>query len=333
MSTAPTAFTQTIPQELSDFRREPRTYILANGYHEPLDVKFTNNLITLPADGQFDPAGRSGLFADGTPIPSSRTLVDEFGIVEVTGEEGFTFNAERAAIHILGIQKGPTGKMICTSSFAAKGVFLVPRGSTQAQFKQLLEQARERAKAADVQRAYTLVESIDAANAVRRNRGDMPLPGGPEYDKARRIIEAANEAHGAVAAQLTNSRLEASVDEEEIELIAHVRAIALKQAEKTAALMGVDKTKLFEALLNDPEVRAYARKTKLKIRRQGHQGLPDPERPVDPNALAVAVAQMQQEDEAALAGAADAPGGLDGSEIPDPEAAERERRPELEVKG
>lgn len=316
MSTAPTAFTQTIPQELSDFHREPRTYILANGFHDPLDVKFTNNLITLPADGQFDEAGRSGRFADGSPIPGSRTLTDEFGIVEVTGEEGFTFNAERAAIHILGIQKGPSGRMICTSNFAAKGVFLVPRGSTQAQFKALLEQARERAKAADVQQAYILVESIDAANAGRRNAGMLPIPGGPEYDKARRIIEAANIAHGQVAEALTNSRLEATVDEEEIELLAHVRAVAMKQAEKTSELMGVDKIKLFEALVNDKEVRAYAQKT-YKIRKRGHQSLPGAEKPVEQSTVAAAIAQMQQQEEAALAGASEAPGSLAGSaEVP-----------------
>lgn len=325
MTTAvPTAFTQAIPQELRDFTREPRTYILASAWPEPLDVKFTGTIITLPGDNHFDPDGRSGLFADGSPIPASRVLTDEFGFNEVTGEEGYAFNAKAAIEHILGLTKGPDGRMVCLSNFAQKGVFYVPKNCTREHFETLLAAARERAHAAEVRNAYAEVAAHDAANAKRRLNGDNALAGGPEIDRARRIIERANAARGAAAeTERAEAALMAESSEASIEFTAHLHAVALQLAEKTAQQTGVDKTKLFEMLIRDPEVKAYARKRKIKVQVNGYlQGQhPGPEAPVEADVIQGAMAAMEREEQERLASAPAAPEGFDESNETLPPAA------------
>lgn len=313
-SAAPAALIQTIPQELSDFTREPRTYILASAWPDPLDVKFTGTIVTLPGDNHFDPAGRSGRFADGSPVPASRTLTDAFGFNEVTGEEGYTFNAKSAIEHILGLTKGSDGRMVCLSSWAQKGVFYVPKGCTQAQFQTLLEGARERSRAAEVRYAYEAVAAHDAANAKRRLGGDNALPGGAEIDRARRIIERANALRGVAAeTERLDAQAVAESSESSIEFTAHLHAVALQLAEKTAAQTGVDKAKLFEMLIRDPEVKAYARKRKIHVRVNGYlQGeIPGEERAADADVIQGAMAAMEREEEERLASAPAAPEGFE----------------------
>ena len=269
------ALLQFIPQELVGFNRQPRSYILANGSARELAPRFNGNMFILPPVGVV--GGYPARDRDGDIIPATRVVTDAFTFRHDTGEEVFVLNAEAAVRHVLGISRDGGGGVVCASTWAERGAFLIPQGSSKEEIAQYFEQARRRAEVAEVKDAFAFVAHVDTQNENRRAQAMPMITGGMEYQKAAALIARAHAEEMGVQPPspiAAPQEVEEESPEDALELQLEVEAEILKMASRKAEETGVDKVQLFERLLGNPEVLKYVEKNfkvrKGRLRRRGH---------------------------------------------------------------
>lgn len=257
------------------FKPTIKRFGLHNATRKPKSPMYASNKITIPACNEIGPY--PVLDADGHPIPGSRLVSDIYTFQEHLGAETLTMDAEKAIIHILGIKLDTAGEASqLTSSFAVSGISYLPLGLPKEVWKEIVADGEHRAFWAACAAAEYTIAAIDQANAIRKQRGDLPVPGGYEYEQAKnllierdRILRNEGEHRAYVPGPVQEEAELANAAEEAAER-AEIRAIVMKLAEKAAEKQAVDKTKLFDELLDDPAVYAYAQKER-QMRIKGHR--------------------------------------------------------------
>jgi hypothetical protein len=122
-------------------------------------------------------------------------------------------------------------------------------------------------------------------NATRKGHGMATVTGGADYEYAVALVQEYNnlvkqEAGDRVAPYRAQAQ-EEEIDEE-LELLAYTQTAVMKIAEKASTEQKVDKMKLFDELMDNPQVRLAIQK-KYRFRKRGHE-------PMDAEALEKAAA-------------------------------------------
>src|SRR5262245_19947286 len=169
------------------FKPTIKAYVLHNAKRKQKDTFFAGNKITIPPCNEIGPYAETD--ADGDKIPGTRVVTDIYTYQDHLGVETLTMDAEKAIIHILGIEpdnEGNASKL--TSSFAIGGVSLFPRTPSKQVWYEIAKQGEIRAFWAAVAAAEYTIMALDAANAIRKQAGKEPIPGGFEYEQARQLL-------------------------------------------------------------------------------------------------------------------------------------------------
>lgn len=280
MSTVTAATSVPIIREISDqvtlFKPPIREFVLFNARKKSVEVQYVGNLMTIPAVNVFN-KDRSDYDADGDPIPGSYVVRDLYQMNSESGDEDLIFDAARAIAHILGIQKsGRDQAAVATSAFAVSGLSVLPLHADKDLIAAIRESGGQLAYLAEVENARVFVEGISERNAKRKSNGLDPIPGGVEYTRARAVLV---EYERLVAidvkreAKVAEDPIADATIDEEAEIAAIARALALELAEKHAAGKTIDKMELLKELLNDPAVRAKAQK-EYRWRKRGRDPIP-----------------------------------------------------------
>lgn len=279
MSSTPSSVpvTPQIAPQLVTFKPPKRSFVIHNGKDKDRDTMFAGNIFTIPSRNKVDKL-HSDTDAEGDPIPGTYVVEDIYVYSQQMSADFCVLDAERAVVHILGIQRMPDGSgSELTSSFALSGLSLLPRHAPKALWREVAEQGEHRAFLASARSAQELIEAYDVKNEKRRSAGMDAVPGGPDYQHAVYLLkefnklvknEAVEEAADYV--QEAESRDVTLALESKIYLEARVRELVNKAAEKH----NVDKKALFKQMMADPEVRKYAQK-EFTFRKKGFDAIPD----------------------------------------------------------
>src|SRR5512134_1102320 len=267
------------------FKVKVRGFNLLNSAPEPIETKVNGRMYTVPARDQMDrpepatattpakPFGRAALDADGDPIPGSVRLVDEKYLDMETGREEYSYDAEGAVRLILGLRERPDGSVDMTSRLALKGLSFLPDNPTKELVQEIRREGAHRNLLFQADIARRFVETLDAANEKRQEAGMPPMPGGPEYVRAKMILERADaeirEALGYGMAETPAEAFSAQDLDKDPGFIAYAEAEAMKLAKDAAREAGVDEAALARRLLEKPAVRARLQK-EWRIRKVGH---------------------------------------------------------------
>lgn len=258
--------TQTQSQFLPDFMVKPRRYCLHNASPDMIDITWGGLKFVLPPVDAIGP--KPARYPDDTPIPGTCIVQDSYcfdkeGAIPSTSDPPNWLAAE-AIRNVLGIDPN-TGEAV--SPYARKGVSFIPENPTREQVDEVRHQGEQRYQEFMVGWAdQTLTAYAEAAERARRV-GVEPKPPGPAYQKALLIMGRYKDSLERTLKRETDL-VERAADEEELEVAAYVKARAMKMAEKAAEKTNVDKVKLAEELLQDPDVR-NSLKRGYSIRKRG----------------------------------------------------------------
>jgi hypothetical protein len=255
-----------IAPQFVDIRPEPRAFVFLNSKKNPVDVACSGRLMTVPARDVIGPNADTD--SEGRKIPGSCVFADMFKFNAETGEDELIFDAKFAARLILGIEPGAGGRAVATSRYAQGGLSMIPRHAAPEVWKAAAESGETRAFAVEVDNARNVILAYDEINRKRKADGGEAIGGGREYQRARFLIEKAEELEKKEAESRVSPYQEDGIDAE-IELMSIVRAKAMELTEKAAAGKTIDKKALFEEMLNDPQLRIWSQK-EWSIRRRGH---------------------------------------------------------------
>lgn len=264
-----------IAPQVVDFRQERFSFAILNSSSKPREVMFIGNMMTIPPKHQFVP-GRSDVDADGDPIPGSYVIEDRYEYSEELNDEFCVFDARKAAAHILGIQRSSDGKTSQASSpYALGGMSLLPRhapksvwqpvaaAGEQRSFAARVDDAREIVRVEDERNAKRKAAGLDAAPPVRRKDADA-------YREALMVLKQYDQIMSSQTRTVDDlSPHEAETLDQEVELMAFVRARAYELVEKASKDKTINREALFAELMDDAEFRAKIAKS-WKIRRRGH---------------------------------------------------------------
>lgn len=268
--------TPEIAPQIVSFKPVRKAFILINSRPKPHETMFASRMMTVPPCYEVH-AHRAAIDADGDPIPGTYVVEDDYQYFQGLGEIQI-FDAERAVVAILGIRRRPDGTASELTSIDARvGLSLLPMNPTKELWQAVFKAGEDRAFLASVERARTAIETIDRANALRRQVGDPPIPGGPDYDYARELIAQYNELVKAdtrdkMAPHKREEQIEAA--DAELEFQIFMKAMVQQMVDKAAEVAKIDKFAEFDRQMKDPEIRRYAQKS-YRMRKRGHLPIPD----------------------------------------------------------
>lgn len=269
MSTAtglnPVRLDSNLAPQFVNIKQEPRSFVFLNSKAKPCEVMCNGNLMTVPPRNTVGP--HSDTDSEGVPIPGTYVFQDRFAFNPVTGEEDLIFDAKFAARLILGIQPGPGGA-VASSRYAQGGLSLLPRHCDPEVWKAAAEAGEARSYAVELDNARNLLLEFEDRTAKARAASLAPPPLTRDYQRARFLVEKAEELEKKEIEAEVSPHLEDAVDAE-IEILAIARAKAMVLVEKAAAGKNIDKMALLNELLNEPALRVAAQK-EWSIRRRGH---------------------------------------------------------------
>lgn len=265
-----------IPQILS-FHREKKSFTVHNSRKVRIDAMYAAHRFTFPAVHEVGPY--SDVDADGEPIPGTHVIEDIYTFFPDWNQEILTRDAERAVVHILGIQIRSDGTAHeLTSAYAKGGLSLLPRRAPKDIWHQVAKSGEQRVFLSEVEDARNYIEAVEVRNSKLQQAGMSPMPGGVKYDRARWLIGKFDELHRRdLERQIAPHQAEADMAEadDELEYLAFAKMRVADLVEKAVSQSpepgSVDKKKLFESLLSDPELQPHLRKH-FKIRKRGHVG-------------------------------------------------------------
>ena len=265
-----------ISPQIVQFVQPRRSYVLHNAKPKRVEVMYVGNMMTLPAVDEIH-KHKHDTDADGDPIPGTYVVEDLYVFIPELGDDVMVFDCARAVAHILGLRRGSDGSLSPASSpYAVGGVSLLPRHSTKEQWKAVTAAGEQRAWLTRVKTAQQTIADIDEKNAKRRAAGMDAVHGGADWDAARALIEEYNTlVRQDARAQLSISPVAMERADDELEISAIARAKALQLSQRVGADQSEENRKqLFNELLDDPKIRAWAQK-EHRWRRRGHQPIKD----------------------------------------------------------
>lgn len=258
------------PQEVTEFRREPRSYIIHNASPEWRERMFNGTFIKFPPCDVVGPI--PGRDADGDPIPGTTLVKDLFGTggpdKEIFGDwdDKLIFDAASATKFILGIDVKTSR---ATSRAALGGLSLIPKHSSKERISEIVNGGRSRHMLVSGDNDRELIAAYTAKAAVHQRDG-LPMPAPPkEYHEAvarenSRAAQAKKEFEATVPASLEEELVE------DVEFLAYASAKAKELAEKAGKNLSASaRAELAEELLKQPDVRRKLSQG-WKIRQRGH---------------------------------------------------------------
>lgn len=258
------AFKVDIPAQQVDLRPPINSYTLHNAKDKEMDAMCGGNLYILPP---CDRVGtKSDTDSDGEPIPGTYVISD----VYMPGSGGYDvlhIDAKAVVRHILGLVVRGNG-VSATSSYALSGISILPRHATPETIAAVAKAGSERNFLAQVAHARYTIQETDEMNAKRKAAGMEAIHGGPDWERAKFLIEKYGELAKKEAESKVMPFQEDGIDAE-IEIMTIARVKAMELVEKAAEGKTIDKKQLFNELINDPEIRKWSQK-EWSIRRRGH---------------------------------------------------------------
>lgn len=258
------------------FQNPRRSYTLHNAKSRRIEVMYIGNMMTLPAKDEIH-ALKFDTDADGDKIPGTYVVEDLYVYIPEFGEEIMIFDSAKAVAHILGLHRSSDGKVTEASSpYAAGGISLLPRHATKEVWKSVVVEGGKRAWLTRVKNAQYTIQSIDEKNARRKAAGMEAVHGGREWDEAKALLDQYNELlRQDTRAELVSSPAVDDAIDEETEIAALVRAKAIELSSRYGVSMSeAQRKQLFDELINDPKIRAYAQK-EHRWRKRGHEPIKD----------------------------------------------------------
>jgi hypothetical protein len=268
--------TPAIDPQIVSFTNPRRSFVLHNAKRKRVEVMYAGNMMTLPAVDEVH-ARKAAKDADGTSIPGTYVVEDDYVFVPEFGDEVLLFDAAKAVAHILGLRRGPDGKFTEASSpFAVGGISLLPRTPTKEQWAAVAADGEKRAWLTEVKNAQQLIQDVDEKNAKRKAAGMEAVHGGRDWDRARALISEYNTLLQQDARkEISLSPVAADSLDDEVELAAIVRAKAIELSQSAGSGLDLEKQKqLFNELLDNPKIRQWAQK-EMSFRRRGHLPIKD----------------------------------------------------------
>ncbi len=287
--TTPTA--PTIAAQQVNFAPVKKSHCMLNSRPVAMETMFDSNMMTVPPcnvvhgmrrDGTLEPWSKAEIDVDGDPIPGSYVVEDRYEREPGTIYDVLRMDADRAVKTIFGITQRPDGAVADLSSKRALvGLSLLPRHPTKELWQHVMKEGEHRAFLASVTQAEYALEAFKHRNELDRAAGLPSKPAGPEIQHHLAILKQYN----ALAAQESADALAPFREQEEAETAAtalrfevYLKARIMKLAAEAAEVNNLDKSKVFDQLMNDPSVRKHAQK-EYRMRRKGH--LPIPEEDLD----------------------------------------------------
>lgn len=270
--------TPQIAPQLVTFKPPRRSFTIINGSEKDKDVGFAGNIFTIP--GKHKVVAQSDTDEDGDKIPGTFVLEDVYVYSESLGAEFMVMNAERAVIHILGIQRRPDGSgSELTSNFAIKGLSLLPRHAPKSLWQEVAKAGEHRSFLSAVKSAQETISLYDLRNEQRRAAGNPAIPSNAEYRHCVHLLRefdriVRTEAEEAVSPYVEEAEAEKASAELEFQVFMKARVQEL--VDKAAEKHKIDKKALFDELMTDPETRKYAQ-TDWNFRRKGFDKIPEEE--------------------------------------------------------
>lgn len=266
MTTAVPVPTELAPQVVT-FKPEPLSFTIHNARRKWLEPMAMANLVSIPPVDVVGP--HSDTDADGDPIPGTRVVSDIYEYLAELGDEILVFDSKKIVRHILGIQRTGDGKGAeAVGSYALSGVSLLPRHAPKSVWQPIAAAGEKRAFMAEVRNAKTTISDYDQANAKRKAAGMEPVSPGPDYDRARFLLEKYAELSRSEAEQFVAPHEDGAL-QTELELSAFTRAKAMELVEKATEGKNISKEELFNQLMGDADFRAKIAKV-YSIRKRGH---------------------------------------------------------------
>ena len=255
-------------QYVPDFQPKREQYALHNAGPDPVSVEWAGVSFTIPGCNEIHEA-RPACYDTGEAIPGTLLIQDSHS-VQVDGSipneaDPWNWKAQTVIKNVLGIDPA-SGRAI--GSFARKGVSFVPQPITHESLTAI---------AGDGQRRYfefmvawadhqvsAHAEAVDRANRA----GVSSRPPGKDYHRAVSILER-HKAEVDKRYGPQHDAIEDLAEEDDLEFTMFAKARLMALAEKAAATHKVDKQKLAEEMMEDPEVLKNLRK-KYRIRQKGY---------------------------------------------------------------
>lgn len=258
-------------QFTQDFGAPAREFNLHWANRAPRDICWASVIITLPA---VDQVGSNPVIdSDGDPIPGTVVVKDIFNEFDTdTGEVILKYNAEAAVRSFLGLP--PIGSRTAIDLKTAKGhlvdagLTLLPKTPTKAYVRSILEDAQVRVDRYTYTMSQDILMAHESKNVKRREAGMAPVHGGFEYEEARAFVEAYNERLKQTYKQ-QGLKESVAVDDDELDFNIWMKAQVMDRVGKAKLDEKVDRLKLAEELLEDPEIKLQLR-NRWKIRKKGH---------------------------------------------------------------
>lgn len=287
--TAPIA--PTVAAQLVNFAPVKKSHVMLNSRPVPMETMFGAHMMTVPpcnvvhgmrADGTLEPWSKADLDADGDPIPGSYVIEDRYEWDPNQQAEVLVMDADRAVRLIFGIVRRPDGSASeLSSKRALVGLSLIPRNQPKAVWQAVAREGEHRAFLASVVQAEYAVEAYKHRNELDRSAGLPSKPVGPELQHHLAVLKqfnalAAEESAAALAPFREIEEAQTAADDLRFEVYLKTRIMSL--AAEAAESQNLDKKKVFDGLMNDPEVRKHAQK-EYRMRKKGH--LPIPEEDLD----------------------------------------------------
>lgn len=254
-------------QYVPEFVTQPNRFTLHNSTPEELTLRWAGLQFSIPAADQVNPK-HSAKDADGDFVPGTFVVTDGYApTADGSFPKGGAFNwfAGDAIKHALGINPD-TG--VAEGSYAAKGVSFLPKLPTKEQVANIARAGKDRYDAFLVEWAqYEVAAQQQSMDRASRAGVQVPPPG-KDYARALTILTKYQKAIDAQVGAVTDG-LEETAAEEDLRFTVWAMAEALKLAGSAAEQKQVDKNKLAEGLLADPEVAKHLRR-QYRIRKIGH---------------------------------------------------------------
>jgi hypothetical protein len=126
---------------------------------------------------------------DGDWVPGSLVLRDVLQLF-MNGQEGQVWSAANAIRHALEID---VKSGVATGKYAERGISMLPPTPSKDMVRRVAEEGRRRFEAWRLKQAKEVLEAYETRIAALKSAGHAPIPLGPDYDRARAILEASRE--------------------------------------------------------------------------------------------------------------------------------------------
>lgn len=252
---------------LPSFINKPEEYGLYNPSEDHIDLLWGGKSMRIPGcrDISRDPCHFDGV--EGPPVPGTLIIRDSYtsgldGQMPMPGS-AYNWKAADAIRLMLGID---VKTRLAHSTKYKRGITFIPPVIDQDTYEAVKADAEARFATHKIAWAEAEVRAYEEALDRCKRAGVSAPPPDSGYNRAVIILsQHRNRISGQVA------HADSVIEDSEAATVAAMKAIAMEMAEEAAKGKEIDKKKLAEQLLDDPEVRQHlSKKAKYRIRKVGH---------------------------------------------------------------